>query len=115
MFDLNELDYSKIKLFLLVGLVQILSLAIGFYCGYTYCLESNTALLNYTTKSNIEPKEIDSQKNLPSLVTNNCPIKGSKSKIYHVPNGAFYDRTTPQECFETEQDAQSAGYTKSSK
>jgi len=43
-------------------------------------------------------------------------IKGSSSKIYHVPGGAFYDRTTnPARCFQTEQEAIDAGFKKSSR
>lgn len=42
------------------------------------------------------------------------PIKGnvasSGEKIYHVPGGAFYDRTDPEECFASETEAQAAGY-----
>lgn len=48
----------------------------------------------------------------------NCPagypIKGNRSSsgewIYHVPGGEFYDRTNPEECFATQQDARDAGY-----
>lgn len=47
----------------------------------------------------------------------NCPsgypIKGNQSGIYHVPSGAFYDRTNPEECFATEAAAKAAGYRKS--
>ncbi len=43
-------------------------------------------------------------------------IKGSASLIYHVPGGAFYDRTTnPARCFDTEAEAQAAGFRKSAK
>lgn len=45
----------------------------------------------------------------------NCYIKGSKSKIYHIPGGAFYDRTSPAACFNSEEEALAAGYTKSSR
>src|SRR6185503_47632 len=32
-----------------------------------------------------------------------CKIKGTSSKIYHLPGGAFYDRVTnPAACFNTE-------------
>lgn len=45
------------------------------------------------------------------------PIKGNQSSsgewIYHVPGGAYYDRTNPEECFATERDARDAGYRKS--
>ncbi|MFD2840175.1 hypothetical protein ACFSYH_06290 [Populibacterium corticicola] len=51
----------------------------------------------------------------------NCPsshpIKGNVSSsgelIYHVPGGAYYSRTNPEECFATESAAKSAGYRKS--
>jgi hypothetical protein len=38
---------------------------------------------------------------------------GSSGKIYHVPGGAFYDRTVPELCFDTEVAAQAAGFRKS--
>lgn len=43
-------------------------------------------------------------------------IKGnisSKSKIYHMPGGAFYEKTQPEQCFATEAEAQAAGFVKS--
>ena len=41
-------------------------------------------------------------------------IKGNpSSKIYHVPGGAFYDRLSSAICFDSERDAQAAGYRKS--
>ena len=43
-----------------------------------------------------------------------APIKGNAaSMIYHVPWGAFYDRTNPEECFRTEAAAVAAGYRRS--
>ena len=43
-------------------------------------------------------------------------IKGSSSMIYHVPGGAFYEKTThPIRCFGTETEAQAAGFRKSSR
>lgn len=51
----------------------------------------------------------------PPISENKCPqgypIKGNgDSGIYHVPSGAYYDVTNPEQCFATEQDAQAAGY-----
>ncbi len=48
----------------------------------------------------------------------NCEgkIKGnisSSSKIYHMPGGAFYERTVPEVCFDTESAAADAGFRKS--
>lgn len=43
-------------------------------------------------------------------------IKGSSSMIYHIPGGAFYTKTTkPIRCFDTETQAASAGFRKSSR
>ncbi|MEK9180672.1 MAG: hypothetical protein AAB871_00365 [Patescibacteria group bacterium] len=38
---------------------------------------------------------------------------GASGKIYHMPGGAFYDRTTPEMCFDTEAQAKVAGFRKS--
>ena len=40
---------------------------------------------------------------------------GSSGKIYHLPGGAFYERTVPELCFSSEADAQAAGFRKSSR
>lgn len=40
-----------------------------------------------------------------------APIKGNaSSRIYHVPGGAYYSRTKPEECFATRWAAEQAGY-----
>lgn len=45
-----------------------------------------------------------------------CIVKGTKSKIYHIKGGTFYDRVTkPVACFKTEEEAKAAGFRKSSK
>lgn len=45
----------------------------------------------------------------------NAPIKAkSRSKIYHVPGGRFYDRTVPDRCYATEAAAEADGYRRSS-
>ncbi len=40
-------------------------------------------------------------------------ISSSGEKIYHVPGGAFYDKTIAEEYFDTEAEAQEAGYRRS--
>ena len=45
----------------------------------------------------------------------NAPIKGNQSGLYHVPGGAYYDVTNPEECFATAADAEAAGYEASSR
>lgn len=48
------------------------------------------------------------------------PIKGNvnfvkNTKIYHLPEGNFYKRTNPEACFSSVQEAENAGFRKSSK
>lgn len=40
-------------------------------------------------------------------------ISSSGEKIYHMPGGAYYDKTNAEELFKTEKEAQAAGYRKS--
>lgn len=44
-----------------------------------------------------------------------APIKAkTRSGIYHVPGGRFYDRTVPDRCYATEAAAEADGYRRSS-
>lgn len=39
------------------------------------------------------------------------PIKGNaQSGIYHMRYGQYYDKTSPERCFATEEEAREAGY-----
>lgn len=42
-------------------------------------------------------------------------INSKKEKIYHMPDGAYYDKTNAEELFKTEAEAQAAGYRRSSR
>lgn len=47
-----------------------------------------------------------------------CAVKGNiskDSKIYHIPGGSFYNRVKPELCFNTEAEAQAAGFRKSTR
>ena len=46
----------------------------------------------------------------PNRETIKGNINSKGEKIYHVPGGAYYDRTDPEEWFFTEEDARAAGY-----
>lgn len=78
------------------------------------------SLSNYTTNTaqstnaNSSPAKPTTKTTIP-VDPSDCDIKGSKSKIYHMPGGSFYDRTNPAACFNSEEEAQAAGYTKSSR
>lgn len=74
---------------------------------------------NYTAKS--EPAQLAQAgqvlaQSASQADTCQGKIKGSSSFTYHVPGGAFYDRTTkPIRCFDTEAQAQAAGFKKSNR
>ena len=59
------------------------------------------------------------QLNLGAKTSADCPIKGNISssgkKIYHIKGGAFYNIVKPEECFNTEGEAQAAGFVRSSR
>ncbi|MFD5215763.1 cell wall-binding repeat-containing protein [Microbacterium sp. NPDC058345] len=79
----------------------------GSKAGYTqaHATSGKTAPVGYPSR--ITP--VDSW-SCPSW----APIKGNASSmIYHVPGGAFYTRTNPEECFRTEAAAKAAGYRRS--
>jgi hypothetical protein len=56
---------------------------------------------------------------LPSPPKQRCPsgapVKCNQSVLYHVPGGAYYDMTNPDEGFATAEDAEAAGYEASSR
>lgn len=83
---------------------------------------ASSANVNETPKEN-KPAEVQQeqqpvQAQQPRKYTGNGPhgegIKGNINKkgekIYHLPGGAYYDRTHAEAWFFTEQDAQAAGY-----
>ncbi|HYF83776.1 MAG TPA: ComEC/Rec2 family competence protein [Clostridia bacterium] len=67
---------------------------------------------NYgTEKTNTQKLYTDSTGN--GLIKGN--INSRSEKIYHLPGGAYYDKTVPEKWFKTEQEAQDAGFRPSSK
>lgn len=42
-------------------------------------------------------------------------IGSGNSRVYHLPGGSFYNRTVAEMCFNTEAEAQAAGFRKSSR
>jgi micrococcal nuclease len=67
---------------------------------------------NYTTKDGFQPEEKRSES-----FSDECKIKGNLSssgdKIYHMPDGAYYDVTEAERCFQSEKKAKGAGFRKS--
>lgn len=65
---------------------------------------------------------VPADKSVKPISKDNCPAshpikgnQGSNGWIYHVPTGASYGVTDPEECFATEAAAQAAGYRKAPK
>ncbi len=101
---------------------QKLVLVVGFLLVALIGFELGKKSVSKTVISEIqEAQALDQPANYTpkeSTTQTNCQgqIKGSASMIYHIPGGAFYDKTTkPIRCFDTETDAQSAGFRKSSR
>lgn len=79
----------------------------GSKSGYVTTTKTSAATAAVTYPSRTAPT---STWNCPSW----APIKGNAdSMIYHVPSGAYYAKTNPEECFRTETAAVAAGYRKS--
>ncbi len=123
---LKSLNKEKIIEKLKPLAISAVCLLAVFLAGYGVGKTSDSSVvatskrsLNYTTAPKEEQKPDNTPaatKETPTTVDpNNCYIKGSKSKTYHVPGGAFYDRTTPAACFNSEDEAMAAGYKKSSR
>lgn len=103
------------KLVLVVGFLLVASL--GFELGQRSVPKFSQALIpagevkeTVTEPANYTPNNSEAQPNCSGQ------IKGSASMIYHLPGGSFYERTTkPIQCFDTEAEAKSAGFRKSSR
>ncbi len=135
----DKLKQNKQRVVFALASIIIFLLGFGTGRGYTAVTPPKPANLNYYTKQAKTPAptnktaDKETEKQTESNSTANkantatgtvpkpgqpCPIKGnisSSSKIYHVKGGAFYDRTTPEQCFNTEAEAQAAGFRKSSR
>ena len=135
MFDLKNIDSTKLiaqaKPIGIAAACLTVVFITGFGAGKMHSDVSNSeapakrSLSNYNTNSsvqqpnsqakptaNTQAKPTTTAENAPQ---NDCPVKGSKSKIYHIVGGSFYERTNAAQCFATEAEAQAAGYTKSSR
>ncbi|MBI3952786.1 MAG: hypothetical protein HY336_02420 [Candidatus Doudnabacteria bacterium] len=102
---------------------QVIVLTIGYLlvAAISFGLGGMIASKKIPAESLVEqPLPLNNSQNLPlAQSADNCKIKGNinskGSKIYHIQGGAFYNQTNPEECFETEDQAQAAGFAKSSR
>jgi hypothetical protein len=134
--DLKELAEEHKPKIIYSGFLVLMFL-IGFGSGNAWGPDQknnkqNESLAKYNS-SKPQNKEVSKEADMPAKTTGDTTpateskntepktctkIKGnisSKSKIYHVPGGAFYDRTQEEMCFENEAEAQAAGFKKSSR
>lgn len=131
----NDESFIKVRSAVLIILVQVITFGTGLYAGYKFISKpDNTQAVdlqnNYSQNIPQTPVNLpanNQEQPRPAQPTNQTPassaecrgIKGNissgKSKIYHLPGGAFYDRTDAEMCFESEQQAINAGFVKSSR
>lgn len=113
------------KIALLVGylLVAALGFGLGRLTAFTFEVPeiqveqefTLPALLNNTSNSgSVQSATTNTQ----DATATKCEGKikgniGSTGLIYHVPGGSFYNRTNAETCFDTEAEAQAAGYRRS--
>lgn len=112
-------EWSKWKLLGLILIIQAVSFSAGLYSGHTFWPQQSVQVVqpNYSTTGANSTIKLDTQTSQPNN-SGECPIKGNISgnnKIYHIIGGAFYERTQEEMCFNSETEAQSAGFIKSSR
>lgn len=114
------------KIALVIGFAAVA--AIGFWGGMNMdpkadtspAVSASSSSTNYTESKPVvqTPVSTTQTSTTQALEVLDCggKIKGSSSHIYHVPGGSFYNKTTrPIACFDTEAEAQVAGFRKSSR
>jgi hypothetical protein len=105
------------KIALTIGYLVVASLAfgLGHYSVKVPKIDPMQSAPTTQLPVNYNPNISGTQTTSTTL---NCQgkIKGSSSLIYHMPGGAFYDKTTrPIRCFDSETEAKAAGFRKSSR
>jgi hypothetical protein len=112
--DYIKKHQQKIVLLFAFLLVAAISFGIGRATAFKYSLPEIRVEEAFLTPINYS-QNISGAQTPASAGASRCDgqIKGSSSMIYHLPGGAFYDRTTnPIRCFNTEAEAVSAGFRK---
>ncbi len=130
----NIIQEHNKELMLILGFIVVFFVGFGSgqYDKYASRQQAKQQI-NYTTNKTQQPAKAAGEVKGDAVTTEpaassttsktlapaECKIKGnissSKKKIYHMPKGAFYDRTNPEQCFNTEAEAQAAGFVKSSR
>jgi hypothetical protein len=118
MYDIKKflITYQQ-KIALTIG--YILVAILGFGLGQITSFTLDAPKIEIVEQFNAP--QVNTTQNTGSVQSSsvdNCEgkIKGnisSSSRIYHMPGGSFYNRTNAEMCFDTEQEAQDAGFRKS--
>lgn len=130
-FDKLKIFISEHKPQLRIFLVAALMFIVGFGTGRAWNkpkVPDSTQQSNYNVNINVKPETSESPaatiiepKDDNSLTPQKpqpgqpCVVKGNisgSSKIYHIKGGASYDKVSPEACFNTETEAQAAGFRK---
>lgn len=122
-----EINRPKIITGLCFILVFVLGFGTGRYDKENFSKRNSVVQNNYNTKTTVKPKDEKptgeqvkkEEVQGAEVKKENCLIKGNISaqgkKIYHVKGGSFYERTNPEQCFNTEDEARALGFIKSSR
>lgn len=124
--------YEEIKDFVIhnkqnfvLGICFVVVFVVGFGAGRferRIRRDNFKPLINYTTQTTknpvVEEPAVTIKTAASSTTTSGiCVVKGNISstgrKLYHVEGGAFYSKTKPEQCFNTEAEALAAGFVKS--
>jgi competence protein ComEC len=118
---MKVLEFTKThqqKIVLSAGylLVALLAFGLGRLTAYKYKVPNvrveevfATPLDNTANSGSVQSASVD---NCEGKIKGNINSKGEK--IYHMPQGSFYNRTDPEQCFNTEAEAKTAGFRRSS-
>lgn len=138
------MDYNKFKESLeknkqvyLVGISLVVVFFLGFGVGKydKYALKTQKSYNNYNTntaKKVVELKatpdggeavkvseQVKGTSTKTTIANSECLIKGNISstgrKLYHVKGGASYNKVKPEQCFNSNQEAEAAGFLKASR
>lgn len=123
----KKFEENKPKLIL--GVCFIVVFLVGFGTGRFERQNQNPKIQaqnDYTKNSKVNPEnttptaqpqaQVLSASTTPKDASGSCLIKGNISskgeKIYHIPGGSSYKIVKPEQCFNTEKEAQAAGFRK---
>ena len=102
-------------------IIAIFSVVVAFVFGFGIAYASMKRSASLAVQANNNPITNYNQykkKQNPPTVDASCPVKAKKStkgkQVYHVAGDPLYTKIKDPQCFQTEADAQKAGFQKAS-